>query len=118
MRKKSSKFTQFTFRIKFIFGFIYPIDFSANLLNLTYGLSIGWFIIYSDRFKTEDNPLEVPPLSVSEIKWIDWSLYGGAFIGTATLTVAGDVFGRKYTLLALTVPQAVILFLNFSLKLE
>lgn len=57
-----------------------------------------------------NNPLEVPQLSDNEILWIDMSFYGGAIIGTATLTLAGDVFGRKYTLLALTIPQMVILF--------
>lgn len=109
MRKKNPKRSKFA---KFHFE-LYFSDFPANLLNLTYGLSIGWFIIYSDRFKTEDSPLNVPSLSSSEIKWIDLSFCGGALIGTIILTLAGDVFGRKYTLLVLAVPQAVILFCNF-----
>lgn len=64
------------------------------------------------------NPLEVPQLSDNEILWIDMSFYGGAIIGTATLTLAGDVFGRKYTLLALTIPQMVILFKNINIIIE
>lgn len=66
-------------------------------------------MIYGNRFKTVDNPLEVPPLSISEIKWIDLSFYGGAAIGTVVLTLAGDVFGRKYTMIVLIIPQGVIL---------
>lgn len=84
-------------------------NFVANLPNLTYGLSIGWLIIYSDRFKTVDNPLDVAPLSADAIKWIECSFYAGTLIGIICLTLAGDIFGRKYTLLTLLMPQGVIL---------
>ncbi|XP_031623380.1 sugar transporter ERD6-like 4 [Contarinia nasturtii] len=78
----------------------------GNLLNLTYGLTIGWICIYGNKFHTDSNPLQVPSLNSIELKWIDLSLYIGALIGTVFLTIAGDVFGRKYTLVVLIVPQA------------
>lgn len=88
------------------------MTFAGNLVNLTYGLTIGWIVIYGNKFQTDSNPLQVPPLNSVELKWIDLSLYIGAVIGTVFLTLAGDVFGRKYTLVVLIVPQGVII-INF-----
>lgn len=83
--------------------------FLANLINVTYGLTIGWFIIYAGKFVTHESPLNVPALSYDEVRWIDVSFYIGALIGTIFLTINGDVFGRKYTLVVLVVPQGVII---------
>ncbi|XP_055300162.1 uncharacterized protein LOC129567369 [Sitodiplosis mosellana] len=78
---------------------------SGNLINLTYGLTIGWIIVYTNQFHSSANPLKVPPLDPIEVKWIELSLYIGGLIGTIFLTMNGDVFGRKYTLVVLIVPQ-------------
>lgn len=54
----------------------------------------------------------MPPLSAIEINWIELAVYIGAMIGTVFLTFNGDVFGRKYTLVTLIIPQGVILHSN------
>lgn len=75
---------------------------------MTYGLTIGWIIVYINQFDTESNPLQVPPLTATDAKWIDLSLCIGGLIGTVFLTMTGDVFGRKYTLIVLIIPQGVM----------
>lgn len=47
------------------------------------------------------------PISISEVKWIEQTVYIGAMIGTIFLTLLGDVFGKKYILVGLIVPEAV-----------
>lgn len=79
----------------------------ANLLNISFGISVAWFASYAEKFISFDSPLEVPPLSHYEVIWIESSLYLGGFIGTIFLTIAGDVFGRKNTLAFLIIPQLV-----------
>lgn len=88
--------------------------FLANLLNITFGISVTWFASYAEKFSSSDSPLDVPPLSRNEIKWIDSSLYLGGFIGTILLTIAGDVFGRKNTLAFLIIPQLVRKIIRFQ----
>lgn len=87
---------------------------SGNLINLTYGLTIGWIIVYTNHFNTSSNPLQVPPLDSIEVKWTELSFFLGGFIGTIFLTMIGDVFGRKYTLVILIVPQGVSLYSSLS----
>lgn len=70
-------------------------------------MTIGWFILYSNEFVTDQSPLEVEPLTECEVKWAELSLYIGGFLGTILLTMTGDVLGRKDTLVVLVVPQGV-----------
>lgn len=79
----------------------------ANLINVTCGMTIGWFMVYANQFHTENTPLGVPPLDHSEVNWMYASFYMGTLIGLVLLTLCGDAFGRKNTLVVLLIPQAV-----------
>lgn len=80
----------------------------ANLMNITHGMAIAWFITNENHFFTVSTPLQVPPLSHNEVKWINSSFYCGSLIGTIFLTLTGDVFGRKNTLTVMIIPLLVI----------
>lgn len=88
--------------------------FLANFLNITHGLAIGWFINYAGRFLSNKTPLAVPPILENEVRWVDASVYIGAFLGTILYTLCGDIFGRKFTLMTLVVPQGVIISFDSS----
>lgn len=78
------------------------------MLNLTYGLTIGWMIVHSAKStQTGPYPLKIHALTDDDGIWIDLSFYIGAIIGTVFLTINSDVFGRKRTLVALIIPQGV-----------
>lgn len=68
---------------------------------------MAWFISTGSTFNTKATPLEVPPLTVNAVKWIDSSLYIGGFVGVIFLTLMGDGFGRKNTLAVMIFPQVV-----------
>lgn len=92
--------------------FIQLLPFIANLLNITYGLSIAWFVSNVSKLNKHETPLEVPPLSENEIKWIDSSVSVGGFIGTIFLTLMANEFGKKNTLAVMMIPQFVSLDLK------
>lgn len=89
---------------------------SANLINVTVGFSIAWFIVYANKFRTDENPLEVPPLEHDEVQWLYASFFIGTLIGIILLTLCGDAFGRKSTIVVLLTPQAVIFHLTVRTK--
>lgn len=63
--------------------------------------------MYGNTFHTPTNPLDAPPLEPHEVSAINASFYIAGLVGTVFLTLMGDVFGRKYTLMVLCVPQMV-----------
>lgn len=99
----------------------------GNFLIITNGLTVAWYIVYGNKFHTSSNPLTVPPLTKNEVIWVNALFYLAGLIGTVFLTMIGDVFGRKNTLMVLLVPQMVryshsilarFLFIKISLLLS
>lgn len=74
-----------------------------NLLTLIYGFSNGWIAPNLVRFQSKDSPIGV--ITAEEASLIVSSLCIGGFVGTLVFGLLADLFGRKWTLLVLAVPQ-------------
>lgn len=106
VRKKTSKIRWPSIQIensKFYLNY----KLIGNFLIITNGLTVAWYIVYGNQFHTSSNPLTVPPLTKNEVIWVNALFYLAGLIGTVFLTMIGDVFGRKNTLMVLLVPQTV-----------
>lgn len=84
--------------------------FVANLSTFAFSTSIGWIGIALVKYETAESPLPTGRVHPDELGWITSSLGIGGLIGTAASGWMANRFGRKYSLLAMAIPQTVSIY--------
>lgn len=78
-----------------------------NLGTIGYAISVGWMGIQLMKYDSDESPLPSGRVSKGELGWIASILGLGGLAGTIASGCMADRFGRKYTLLAMAIPEIV-----------
>lgn len=82
---------------------------------LTYGLQIGWISSMTNALQSANSPAG-RPLTDEEMTWIASTLPIAGVLGVILYVYLADTYGRRVGVLAMAVPQAVIV--DFIIKLS
>lgn len=83
-----------------------------NLCTIGYAISVGWMGIQFMKFDSDASPLPSGRISKGELGWVASILGIGGFAGTIASGWMADFIGRKYSLLAMAIPEIVSYILN------
>lgn len=92
---------------KWIPIFCVHIHCAANLSTFAFSTSIGWIGIALMKYESDESPLPTGRVHAEELGWIASLLGIGGLIGTVTSGWMANCFGRKFSLLAMAIPQIV-----------
>lgn len=76
---------------------------------LTYGLQSGWISPMTKVLQSDVSPLD-SPLSDAELSWIASTMCLSAVFGVSMYAYIADTYGRKFSIVAIAIPQAVSSF--------
>lgn len=103
--KYNSKNLFSKFRLSLLFQI--NCNFLANLSTFAFSTSIGWIGIALVKYETDQSPLPSGRVQPDELGWIASLLGIGGLIGTIASGWMANCIGRKYSLLAMAIPQIV-----------
>lgn len=96
-------------KIKSVFQWFF-LSFLANLSTFAFSTSIGFMGMALVLYESDKSPLPTGKIYTHETGWIASLLGIGGLIGTLTSGWMAERFGRKYSLLAMAIPQIVNIF--------
>lgn len=82
-------------------------------MTISYGLECGWISPITKTLQSDASPLG-KPLSDGSLAWAASAFSLTATIGTPLFAYIADVYGSKFAVILLSIPQAVSLWHFFS----
>lgn len=79
------------------------MNLPVNLLSLAFGISVGWAAPNMLLFQTEHSPIGL--LNSDQVSLIASILCIGGTVGTICFGLIVDLWGRKITMIVISIPQ-------------
>lgn len=97
--------------------FLIYIFFKLNIVNIiaiAHGAALGFTSPFMPLLMSAESPLTTGALTESQASWVVSIICIGGLIGTFIYGWMADTFGRKFSSIALAVPQMVPIFLIWN----